>query len=121
VPGVEATLLQACHMHIHPAHCTLQQVILSLYPCRCLVELRCDQVVTHMRRHCPMAAEPLAASATDLLSSDSCEVTSALQIPETLPDEVVAKMHGPPKPDVPRVTTAHLEEADGLLLGFPTR
>ena len=43
------------------------------------------------------------------------------QIPETLPDEVVAKMHGPPKPDVPPVTTAHLEEADGLLLGFPTR
>ena len=47
--------------------------------------------------------------------------TCAVQIPETLPDEVVAKMHGPPKPEVPRVTTAHLVEADGILLGFPTR
>ena len=44
-----------------------------------------------------------------------------LQIPETLPDEVLAKMHGAPKPDLPTVTTAHLQEADGFLLGFPTR
>ena len=34
---------------------------------------------------------------------------------ETLPAEVLAKMHAPPKdPNVPVITTAQLPEADGI-------
>ena len=41
--------------------------------------------------------------------------------PETLPQEVLGKMGAPPKTDVPIMTPNELPEADGLLLGFPTR
>eukprot|EP00884_Botryococcus_braunii_P016105 jgi/Botrbrau1/3178/Bobra.37_2s0008.1 len=40
---------------------------------------------------------------------------------ETLPDEVLEKMHAPPKPDVPFITDADLGHADGYVFGFPTR
>ncbi|KJZ77560.1 Minor allergen Alt a 7 [Hirsutella minnesotensis 3608] len=45
------------------------------------------------------------------------------QIPETLSDEVLAKMHAPPKPtDVPALTDPNkLKEYDGFLFGIPTR
>lgn len=43
------------------------------------------------------------------------------QVPETLPEEVLGKMGAPPKSDVPIITPNELPEADGLLLGFPTR
>ncbi|PON35829.1 Flavoprotein [Parasponia andersonii] len=43
------------------------------------------------------------------------------QVPETLPDEVLGKMGAPPKSDVPVIQPSDLAEADGLLLGFPTR
>ncbi|KAK7368921.1 hypothetical protein VNO80_10954 [Phaseolus coccineus] len=43
------------------------------------------------------------------------------QVPETLPEEVLGKMGAPPKSDVPIITPSELPEADGLLLGFPTR
>uniref|UniRef100_A0A1D1XQQ1 NAD(P)H dehydrogenase (quinone) n=1 Tax=Anthurium amnicola TaxID=1678845 RepID=A0A1D1XQQ1_9ARAE len=43
------------------------------------------------------------------------------QIPETLPQEILDKMHAPPKPDIPVITTEKLAEADGILFGFPTR
>jgi NAD(P)H dehydrogenase (quinone) len=44
------------------------------------------------------------------------------QIAETLPQEVLAKMYAPPKAaDVPVVTPADLEQADGILFGIPTR
>ncbi|KAJ8425542.1 hypothetical protein Cgig2_007452 [Carnegiea gigantea] len=43
------------------------------------------------------------------------------QVPETLSDEVLAKMGAPPKSDVPIITPAELAEADGFLFGFPTR
>lgn len=42
-------------------------------------------------------------------------------MPETLSPEVLAKMHAPPKPDVPVITTTALKEADGVLFGIPTR
>ena len=43
-------------------------------------------------------------------------------MPEILPQEVLDKMHAPPKPaDVPVITAAQLEEADGFVFGFPTR
>lgn len=41
---------------------------------------------------------------------------------ETLPQEVLEKMHAPPKAsDVPIIQSAQLKEADGILFGFPTR
>jgi NAD(P)H dehydrogenase (quinone) len=45
------------------------------------------------------------------------------QVQETLPDEVLTKMHAPPKPtDVPVLTSPDvLEEYDAFLLGIPTR
>ncbi|KAI5386365.1 hypothetical protein KIW84_072770 [Lathyrus oleraceus] len=43
------------------------------------------------------------------------------QVPETLPEDVLGKMGAPPKSDVPIITPNELTEADGLLLGFPTR
>ncbi|KAJ4327938.1 flavodoxin-like fold protein [Fusarium piperis] len=45
------------------------------------------------------------------------------QIPETLPEEVLAKMHAPPKAaDVPVLDDpSKLEEYDAFLLGIPTR
>ncbi|KAF8137144.1 flavoprotein-like protein [Boletus edulis] len=43
------------------------------------------------------------------------------QIPETLPDEILAKMHAPPKPDYPVISADQLTEFDGFLFGVPTR
>lgn len=45
------------------------------------------------------------------------------QIPETLPEEVLAKMHAPPKPTDVTVLSdpATLESYDAFLLGIPTR
>jgi len=44
-----------------------------------------------------------------------------LQVPETLPKEVLEKMHAPAKPDVPIATPQDLAEADGIIFGIPTR
>jgi NAD(P)H dehydrogenase (quinone) len=30
-------------------------------------------------------------------------------------------MHAPPKPDIPQITPAKMEEYDGILFGIPTR
>lgn len=43
------------------------------------------------------------------------------QVPETLPEEVLAKMHAAPKPDYPIASAATLEEYDAFLFGIPTR
>ncbi len=44
------------------------------------------------------------------------------QVAETLPQEVLEKMHAPPKAaDVPIIKTDQLKEADGFLFGIPTR
>ncbi|KAJ2595134.1 flavodoxin-like fold protein [Coemansia sp. RSA 1721] len=43
------------------------------------------------------------------------------QIAETLPTEVLEKMHAAPKTTVPVITPEKLTEADGFLFGFPTR
>ncbi|KAF4498606.1 minor allergen Alt a 7, partial [Fusarium agapanthi] len=45
------------------------------------------------------------------------------QVPETLPEDVLAKMHAPPKPtDVPTLDDPSvLEGYDAFLLGIPTR
>ncbi|PVF96617.1 putative 1,4-benzoquinone reductase [Serendipita vermifera] len=44
-----------------------------------------------------------------------------LQVPETLPQEVLQKMHAPPKPDYPIATPADLPQYDGFLFGVSTR
>jgi len=43
------------------------------------------------------------------------------QVPETLPEEVLAKMHAPPKSDYPNVDAKILESYDAFLFGIPTR
>ncbi|PIA19279.1 protoplast secreted protein 2 precursor [Coemansia reversa NRRL 1564] len=43
------------------------------------------------------------------------------QIAETLSDEILTKMHAPPKADIPIIDPKNLPEADGFLFGFPTR
>jgi len=44
------------------------------------------------------------------------------QVPETLPQEVLTKMHAPPKAaDVPTIDAATLEKYDAFLFGIPTR
>lgn len=43
------------------------------------------------------------------------------QIPETLPSEILEKMHAPPKADDPVATTETLTKYDAFLFGIPTR
>jgi len=43
------------------------------------------------------------------------------QIAETLPQEILAKMHAPPKPDYPIISPEELPEFDAYLFGIPTR
>ena len=40
-------------------------------------------------------------------------------MPETFPEGVLAKMHAPPKPDVPILDVHELPKADGFIFGFP--
>ena len=44
-----------------------------------------------------------------------------MQVPETLPAEVLAKMHAAPKAAHPVITAAQLPEFDGFIFGTPTR
>lgn len=43
------------------------------------------------------------------------------RIPETLPAEVLTKMHAPPKPDYPIISVEELLNFDAFILGVPTR
>jgi NAD(P)H dehydrogenase (quinone) len=44
------------------------------------------------------------------------------QVPETLPQEILAKMGAPPKEaGVPIIKAEDLKNADGILFGIPTR
>lgn len=43
------------------------------------------------------------------------------QVPETLPEEVLSKMHAPSKPDYPIASPTTLTEHDAYLFGIPTR
>jgi hypothetical protein len=43
------------------------------------------------------------------------------RIPETLSDEVLAKMHAPPKKDYPVITATDLPQFDAFAFGIPTR
>ena len=43
------------------------------------------------------------------------------QVAETLPADVLAKMHAPPKPDVPVLDAHDLAKADGVIFGMSGR
>ena len=43
------------------------------------------------------------------------------RIPETLPQEVLTKMHAPPKPDYEVIDAQKLATFDAFLFGIPTR
>ncbi|KAJ7055952.1 flavoprotein-like protein [Mycena amicta] len=43
------------------------------------------------------------------------------QIPETLPQEVLTKMHAPAKPDYPIIDPTTLATFDAFIMGIPTR
>eukprot|EP00567_Pseudictyota_dubia_P014174 CAMPEP_0197438212 /NCGR_PEP_ID=MMETSP1175-20131217/5270_1 /TAXON_ID=1003142 /ORGANISM="Triceratium dubium, Strain CCMP147" /LENGTH=190 /DNA_ID=CAMNT_0042967895 /DNA_START=114 /DNA_END=686 /DNA_ORIENTATION=- len=54
-------------------------------------------------------------------SVEGCEGV-LYQVAETLPEEVLGKMHAPPKDaDVPVIKASELAEADGIIFGIPTR
>lgn len=48
-------------------------------------------------------------------------VATIYQVPETLPEEVLAKMHAPAKPDYPIITPDILASLDAFIIGIPTR
>ncbi|KAI9247627.1 flavoprotein-like protein [Sporodiniella umbellata] len=43
------------------------------------------------------------------------------QVAETLPEEVLIKLHAPAKPEIPIITVDALTEADAFIFGIPTR
>ncbi|GIL53279.1 hypothetical protein Vafri_8922 [Volvox africanus] len=43
------------------------------------------------------------------------------QVAETLSDDILSKLHAPPKSDYPIIDPHTLAEADGFVFGFPTR
>jgi NAD(P)H dehydrogenase (quinone) len=44
-----------------------------------------------------------------------------LPVAETLSDDVLQKMHAPPKPAIPVIKVDELTEPDGIIFGIPTR
>ncbi|KAJ2742549.1 hypothetical protein GGI20_004412 [Coemansia sp. BCRC 34301] len=62
----------------------------------------------------------VAESVVEGLEKAGAEI-GRYQIAETLSDEILTKMHAPPKPDLPIIKAQDLVEADGFLFGFPTR
>ena len=44
-----------------------------------------------------------------------------IRVPETLPKEVLDRMHAPPKPDYPIASADTLRNYDGFLFRIPTR
>ncbi|KAK7466194.1 flavodoxin-like fold protein [Stygiomarasmius scandens] len=53
--------------------------------------------------------------------ADAGGTATIYQIPETLPTEVLTKMHAPPKPDYPIISANDLKDFDAFLFGVPTR
>ncbi|POM70524.1 NAD(P)H:quinone oxidoreductase, type IV [Phytophthora palmivora] len=66
-------------------------------------------------------AAALAESIKEGVESVPGVKATIYQFAETLSDEILTKMHAPPKKDYPIATPDTLKEADGILFGFPTR
>ncbi|KAK9763544.1 hypothetical protein K7432_009673 [Basidiobolus ranarum] len=63
----------------------------------------------------------LAESIKEGLESTGSVDVSIFQVAETLSEEVLEKMHAPPKPNIPVITPAELVQADAFFFGIPTR
>jgi len=48
-------------------------------------------------------------------------VADHYQVKETLPEDILKKMHAPPKPELPEITPEILKGYDAFLFGIPTR
>ncbi|KAG9050934.1 hypothetical protein FS837_001108 [Tulasnella sp. UAMH 9824] len=66
--------------------------------------------------HC----KTLAETARDTAKAEGADV-EIYQVPETLSDEILAKMHAPAKANHPVITTEKLTEFDGYIFVIPTR
>ncbi|KAG3138711.1 hypothetical protein PI126_g16794 [Phytophthora idaei] len=66
-------------------------------------------------------AATLAEAVKEGVDSVSGVKATIYQVPETLSEEILTKMHAPPKRDYPIATPETLKEADGILFGYPTR
>ncbi|KAF9220822.1 1,4-benzoquinone reductase [Gyrodon lividus] len=73
-------------------------------------------IIYSMYGHIAKLAESVKEGITEAGGS-----ATIYQIPETLSEEVLAKMHAPPKPDYPVIVPAKLPEFDAFLFGIPTR
>ncbi|KAE9400012.1 flavo protein WrbA [Gymnopus androsaceus JB14] len=73
-------------------------------------------VIYSMYGHITKMAEAVKAG----VESAGGQVT-VYQIPETLPQDVLAKMHAPEKPNYPIIDADKLVEYDAFLFGIPTR
>jgi len=62
----------------------------------------------------------LAESVKKGVESTGAECT-IFQVPETLTEDVLGKMHAPPKPDYPIMTAAKMEEFDSFMFGLSGR
>ena len=63
----------------------------------------------------------LASSVVAGIERAGCQCR-VFQVAETLSDEILKKMHAPPKNrDIPVIRPDQLPEADGFLFGMPTR
>ena len=67
------------------------------------------------------AARPPFTSMSCHISARTSVDCSPFRIAETLSDEVLAKMHAPPKPDYPIIKPTDLRDFDAYMLGIPTR
>lgn len=64
----------------------------------------------------------LAQAIREGAAKNSNVIVEVFQVPETLPENVLAMMHAPPKPaDIPYITAEKIAEADGILIGAPVR
>ena len=74
-----------------------------------------------LRICCLGHVKTMAMSLKEGIEAAGCEAV-LLQVAETLPDEVLGKMHAPPKDaDIPVATAADFLNCDGILFGMPTR
>ena len=78
-------------------------------------------LLSHVLPCSSLSVKQMADSVVKGAEAAGAEVT-LFRIAETLPPEVLAKMHAPPPPsDIPVVTADDLPKFDGLIFGAPTR
>lgn len=63
----------------------------------------------------------LVEAAKETLSGVAGLEVSVFQVAETLPAEVLAKMHAPPKADYPVIDQHNLADYDAFVFAYPTR